>query len=90
MGKNLHRHADRRSGYRQRANALDECSRRPDENYIIRMEWSGPGEIILQQLNRRQNESRVMLANTATGEAKTIYSETDEAGYPRSTNGGRK
>lgn len=51
----------------------------PDENYIIRMEWSGPGEIILQQLNRRQNESRVMLANTATGEAKTIYSETDEA-----------
>ena len=49
------------------------------QNYIIRMEWSAPGEIILQQLNRRQNEGRIMLCNTTTGKAKTIFSESDSA-----------
>lgn len=51
----------------------------PSENYIIRMEWSGPNEIILQQLNRRQNESRIILGNTITGTSKTIVTEKDEA-----------
>ncbi len=50
----------------------------PAQHYIIRMEWSAPGEIILQQLNRKQNESRLMLCNAATGEAKIIFTETDE------------
>jgi len=30
----------------------------PAQHYIIRMEWSAPREIILQQLNRKQNESK--------------------------------
>jgi dipeptidyl-peptidase-4 len=51
----------------------------PDQNYLIRMEWAGSGEIILQQLNRRQNESKLMLCNTNTGDAKVIYTETDKA-----------
>jgi len=51
----------------------------PAQHYIIRMEWSAPGEIILQQLNRKQNESKVMLCNATTGAAKTILSESDEA-----------
>lgn len=51
----------------------------PAQHYIVRMEWSAPGEIILQQLNRRQNESKLMLCNTATAEAKTIYTESDSA-----------
>jgi dipeptidyl-peptidase 4 len=51
----------------------------PAQNYIMRMEWSGPNEIILQQLNRKQNESKVMLCNTTTGDAKTILTENDEA-----------
>lgn len=51
----------------------------PAQHYIVRMEWSGPGEIILQQLNRRQDESKLMLCNTQTAEAKTIYTETDSA-----------
>ena len=50
-----------------------------DEHYIIRMEWSAPGEIILQQLNRHQNESKVILCNAMTGTAKPIYTESDEA-----------
>jgi len=51
----------------------------PDQNYLIRMEWSAPGEIILQQVNRKQNESKLMLCNTMTGDAKVIYTETDKA-----------
>ena len=51
----------------------------PDEHYIIRMEWSGPGEIILQQLNRKQNESKIFLCNSVTGVARNIYRENDEA-----------
>jgi len=51
----------------------------PDENYIIRMEWAGPGEIILQQLNRRQNETKIFMCNSMTGAAKPVYTETDEA-----------
>ena len=51
----------------------------PDQNYLIRMEWSAPGEIILQQVNRKQNESRLMLCNTTTGDAKIIYTEADKA-----------
>src|SRR4030095_1891856 len=51
----------------------------PRQHYIIRMEWSAPGEIILQQLNRKQNESKVILCNATSGVAKTIYNESDEA-----------
>ena len=51
----------------------------PDQHYLIRMEWSAPGEIILQQLNRKQNESKLMLCNTNTGDAKIIYAEKDQA-----------
>jgi len=51
----------------------------PAQHYIIRMEWSAPNEIILQQLNRKQNESKVMLCNATTGKAKTIYTESDSA-----------
>ncbi|GAB3635083.1 S9 family peptidase [Hymenobacter arcticus] len=49
------------------------------QHYLPRMEWAGPSELIVQQLNRRQNESNIILVNTATGAAKPIYSETDKA-----------
>ncbi|NOT50354.1 MAG: prolyl oligopeptidase family serine peptidase [Chitinophagaceae bacterium] len=51
----------------------------PDEHYIMRMEWAGPGEIILQQLNRKQNESKVIMCNAANGSTKTVFSESDKA-----------
>lgn len=51
----------------------------PDQHYLIRMEWAGPGQIILQQLNRKQNESKLMLCNSNTGDAKVIFTETDNA-----------
>ncbi|NML65315.1 S9 family peptidase [Hymenobacter sp. RP-2-7] len=49
------------------------------QHYLPRMEWAGPGELIVQQLNRRQNESKLILVTTATGAAKPIYTETDKA-----------
>lgn len=48
-------------------------------NYLPRMEWSGANELIVQQLNRKQNESKLYFCNTATGEAKQFYVETDKA-----------
>ena len=56
----------------------------PRNHYIARMDWvpepqSGPNEIILQQLNRLQNQNRVMLADPQSGEARTILTEKDEA-----------
>ena len=49
------------------------------QHYLPRMEWAGKGELIVQQLNRRQNESTILLCTTATGAAKPIFSETDKA-----------
>jgi dipeptidyl-peptidase-4 len=49
------------------------------QHYIPRMEWAGANELILQQLNRRQNESKLMLCTAGTGAVKSIYSETDKA-----------
>lgn len=50
------------------------------QNYIPRMEWAGnANELILQQLNRKQNHSKLMYANAKTGAVNTIYEETDEA-----------
>lgn len=51
----------------------------PANNYLPRMEWSGANELIVQQLNRKQNESKLYFCNTTTGEAKQFYAETDKA-----------
>lgn len=50
------------------------------QHYIPRMEWTdNASALIVQQLNRRQNESKIMLCNVASGNVKTIYGETDKA-----------
>lgn len=50
------------------------------QHYIPRMEWAANNaEIILEQLNRKQNEAKVFLCNMATGAAKVIYTENDKA-----------
>jgi len=50
------------------------------QNYIPRMEWANNNtELILQQINRRQNQSKIMLVNIAKADTKTIYQETDSA-----------
>src|SRR6266850_2265859 len=49
------------------------------ENYLPRMEWAGPNELILQRMNRLQNTDRVMLADAATGATRTVLTERDSA-----------
>ncbi|MEY3541940.1 MAG: hypothetical protein RLZZ204_752, partial [Bacteroidota bacterium] len=51
----------------------------PRQHYLPRMEWSGSQELIVQQLNRKQNQSVLYLANAATGGSQSIYKEVDEA-----------
>ena len=50
------------------------------QHYIPRMEWAAnSSELIIQQLNRKQNESKVMFCNAKSGDTKEIYSEADKA-----------
>ncbi|HEY3405515.1 MAG TPA: S9 family peptidase, partial [Ohtaekwangia sp.] len=52
----------------------------PRQHYIVRMEFiPGTNEILIQQLNRKQNESKIIRCNASTGVATTITSETDAA-----------
>lgn len=50
------------------------------QNYIPRMDWvPNTSDIILQQLNREQNTSKVFVANAQSGDVKNILTETDKA-----------
>lgn len=52
----------------------------PQQHYITRMEWNPARTgLILQQLNRRQNESILYVADAATGKTRVLYKETDSA-----------
>lgn len=50
------------------------------QHYIPRMEWAaGSTGLILEQLNRKQNEAKIFLCKAATGSAHPIYTEQDAA-----------
>jgi dipeptidyl-peptidase-4 len=50
------------------------------QSYVPRMEWAGNNnELIVQHLNRYQNESDLLLCNTQTGALRVIYTEKDSA-----------
>lgn len=50
------------------------------QSYVPRMEWAANNnELIIQHLNRKQNESEIMLCNVQTGDSKAIYTEKDSA-----------
>jgi len=50
------------------------------QHYIPRMEWAAnSNEVVIQQLNRKQNESKIMYCNAASGNAQEIYSEMSNA-----------
>lgn len=52
----------------------------PQQHYIPRMEWAAnSSQLVLQQLNRKQNESVVMYCNALNGNATAIYTERDSA-----------
>lgn len=57
------------------------------QHYIPRMEWAGNNtELILQQLNRKQNVSKIFLCNATTGAARAIYTEQSNSWIDAKTN----
>ncbi|HWZ29246.1 MAG TPA: DPP IV N-terminal domain-containing protein, partial [Gemmatimonadales bacterium] len=51
----------------------------PRQDYLPWMEWTGPGELLLQRMNRAQNADRVMMANATTGAVTPVFTEQDSA-----------
>ncbi|MEZ4902853.1 MAG: DPP IV N-terminal domain-containing protein [Spirosomataceae bacterium] len=51
----------------------------PGNTYIPRMEWSDANTLMMQQLNRKQNESKVLSATIKTGTVTSLYSDIDDA-----------
>jgi len=52
----------------------------PQQHYLPRMEWANNSEeVVVQQLNRKQNESKLFYCNAATGVASNFYTENDKA-----------
>jgi dipeptidyl-peptidase-4 len=52
----------------------------PRQNYLVRMEFIPSTEkLLIQQLNRKQNQSKLYVSDPNTGSTKVIYQETDAA-----------
>ena len=51
----------------------------PRQHYIVRMEWAGTRELVVQQLNRLQNQADLLIADAATGAVKRFHRDTDKA-----------
>jgi len=50
------------------------------ENYLVRMEFiPATKKLLIQQLNRKQNESKLFIADPASGRSNMIYKESDNA-----------
>jgi dipeptidyl-peptidase-4 len=50
------------------------------QHYIPRMEWAdNSSELVVEQLNRKQNEATVFICDASTGDARPIYQEADNA-----------
>lgn len=52
----------------------------PRNNYLAYMEWAGNSdELVVQQLNRRQNTINLMMVDSESGQPKTVLFEKDAA-----------
>ncbi|MGC1390860.1 MAG: S9 family peptidase [Bacteroidales bacterium] len=52
----------------------------PSQNYLVRVEFvPSTDNLLIQQLNRKQNLSRLYIAESATGNSRVIGEETDKA-----------
>lgn len=52
----------------------------PRDNYIARIEWTPDSkELVIEHLNRLQNQNDVLLADAETGAVRTLFSDTDKA-----------
>jgi len=51
----------------------------PQQNYLPRMEWSGLNELIVQQLDRKQQESKLKYCNANDGSSRTFFAENTDS-----------
>ena len=51
----------------------------PRQHYLTRMEWVNDDELIVQQLDRKQQESKLIYCNANDGNARTFWAENDNA-----------
>lgn len=52
----------------------------PDQHYIVRMEFiPSSNNLLIQQLNRKQNHSKLFISESSTGNSRLLQEETDEA-----------
>ena len=52
----------------------------PREQYLARMDWAAnSSEVVVQRLNRLQNQLDVMIGDAATGRVTTVLTDCDEA-----------
>ncbi len=52
----------------------------PQDHYLPRMMWTeNTGEILVQQLNRKQNTNRLWLCNSKNGTTENIFTDQDDA-----------
>ncbi|MCB0600776.1 MAG: DPP IV N-terminal domain-containing protein [Saprospiraceae bacterium] len=48
------------------------------DNYLPRMQWLPDGRLVIQQLNRKQNDYRMWSADARTGQARLVYEEKSD------------
>lgn len=51
----------------------------PQQHYLPRMEWSGKSELVVQQLDRKQQESKLLYCNVTDGSSETFWAENSAA-----------
>ncbi|MDN3654379.1 DPP IV N-terminal domain-containing protein [Ferruginibacter paludis] len=51
----------------------------PQQHYLPRMEWADAATLVVQQLNRKQQESKLFYCNIADGQARSFFTENDKA-----------
>jgi dipeptidyl-peptidase 4 len=51
----------------------------PRMNYLAHLEWAANSdEVVIQQLNRRQNTNHMIIGNVKDGSVKTVYTDKDD------------
>lgn len=52
----------------------------PQQTYVPRMEWAGNSqELVIQQLDRKQQQSDLLYIDTRSGQARVFYQEKDDS-----------
>jgi dipeptidyl-peptidase-4 len=51
----------------------------PQQHYLTRMEWSGTSQLVVQQLDRKQQESKLIYCNVTDGSAEIFWAENSPA-----------